>query len=221
MTFLKKMNLKNVKQLLWSYKYIIAILLVLFIIYYYMNAYIQENLETATSKDSKKFALQIENLNDFDFNINVYKITYDINTKTNSATTELVKSTLIPAKKAVILPAGNTKYPEGFDAKVYLDGGNLGFAIKVSTTDGTEKNISYKLSYCAQVKAGTKKICSKNAPLVGKFKELTDFNFKDSSDIANITIASNPNTKIYSITPKTSMKSYSVGFIYLPSVTSK
>lgn len=221
MTFLKKINLKNIKQFVWNYKYILSIIIILFIIYYYTNLYIQENLENNVSRDIKQFALQVENTNDFDFNIQVYKLSYNSTSKKNSYT-EIVKSTLVPAKKAIILPAGNTKFPSGFDAKVYLDGGNLGFGVKVSTTDGSAKKISYKLSYCNKQKVGPKTLCSINAPLIGKFKELTDLQFMDARDKASITISDAPksSTKIYEIKAIQDISSYSIGFIYLPSKTS-
>ena len=216
---LKKINLKNIKKFLWDYKYIIILLIILLIIYYYTNLYIQENLENNVSRDQKKFALQIENVNDFDFNIQVYRLSYDATSNTNSFT-EIVKSTLVPAKKAVILPAGNDKFPEGFDAKVYLDGGNLGFAVKVSTTDNSSKKIAYKLTYCSQEKVVSKQLCNRNAPNIGKFKELNSLNFMDASDKESVTISDAPNstTKIYEINPVKDMNTYSIGFIYLPSM---
>jgi hypothetical protein len=219
MTFLKKINLKNIKKFLWDYKYILVILLVLFIIYYYTNVYIQENLENNVSREQKKFALQVENTNDFDFNIQVYRLSYDTTSNTNSFT-EIVQTTLIPAKKAVILPAGNDKFPEGFDANVYLDGGNLGFAVKVSTIDNSAKKIAYKLTYCSQEKVVSKQLCNRNAPNIGKFKELNTLNFMDASDKESVTISDAPNstTKIYEITPVKDMNTYSIGFIYLPSM---
>ncbi len=232
-----KFSFKSVKKFLWEYKYVITLLLVLFIIYYYMNVYIQENLENNVSRDDKNFVLQVENTNDFDFNIQVYKLSYDPTSKKNSyKDIEIVKSTssskkevtgtlgsiLIPSKKTVILPAGNDKFSSGFDAKLYLDGGNLGFGIKVSTTDNSAKKIAYKLTYCNKVKAGGKTLCYINAPLIGKFKELTDLQFRDSRDNATITIsdASKSSTKIYQINPIKDISSYSIGFIYLPSKTS-
>ncbi len=216
-----KFSFKSVKKFLWDYKYVITLLLVLLAIYYYINIYIQENLENNVSRDNKKFALQVENTNDFDFNIQVYKLSYNSTSKKNSYT-EIVKSTLVPSKKAVILPAGNNKFPSGFDAKVYLDGGNLGFGVKVSTTDNTSKKIAYKLTYCNQQKIGPKKLCSINAPLIGKFKELTDLQFMDARDKASITISDAPksSTKIYEIKAIQDISSYSIGFIYLPSKTS-
>ncbi len=217
MTFLKKINLKNIKKFLWNYKYVITLLLVLFIIYYYMNVYIQENLENNVSRDIKQFALQVENTNDFDFNIQVYRLSYDTTSNTNSAI-EIVSNTLVPAKKAVILPAGNDKFPNGFDAKVYLDGGNLGFAVKVSTIDNSAKKINYKLTYCSQQKVGIKKLCSKNAPNIGKFKELNDLQFMDASDNTSIKIALNNSTKIYEITSLKDIQIFTIGFIYLPSM---
>lgn len=225
-----KFSFKSVKKFLWDYKYIIALLLVLFIIYYHMNVYIQENLENNVTKNSasdkfadpKLFALQVMNKNTFDFNIQVYKLSYNSTSNTNSYT-EIVKSTLVPAGKGVILPAGNPNFPsKGFDAKVYLDGGNLGFAVKVSTVDGSAKPIVYTLNYCNKQKAGQfKTVCTPNGPSIGKFKELNDLNFKDARDKGSITISYEASTTTYTITAKENMNSYSIGFIYLPSVTSK
>ena len=223
-----KFSLKSIKKFLWNYKYVITLLLVLFGIYYYMNVYIQENLENNVSKNTpadkfnvpRYFALQVENTNTFDFNIQVYRLSYNSTSKTNSYT-EIVKSTLVPAGKAVILPAGNDKFPTPFDAKVYLDGGDLGFGVKVSTTDNSDKKIEYKLMYCnKKKKSGTITFCSKNGPFIGKFKELNDLNFKDARDKASITISYAASSTTYTITSKENMSSYSIGFIYLPSRTS-
>ncbi len=229
-----KVSFKSFKKFIWDYKYIIALLLVLIFIYRYLNIRIIENLENTTSKEKIQFALSIENTSGFDFNVEVYRINYTSTTDSKTKkTTEsnnidlnqnkdlLVSKTLVPSSgtKTVILPAGNDKFPEGANAKVYSDGGNLGFAVKVSTTDGSEKQISYKMRYCSQKSAGAKKICNVTNPELGKFKELTDYNFKDSRDSADIDILLDKNTKIYEIKPKKATKSYSIGFIYLPSKT--
>jgi hypothetical protein len=232
-----KVSFKSFKKFVWDYKYIIALLLVLIFIYRYLNIRIIENLENNVSKDKKEFVLGILNTCGFDFNVEVYRINYtsttDSKTKKKSESNSidlnkdlLVSKTLIPSKtdSHVILPSENTTFPNGAIAKKYLDGGNLGFAVKVSTTDGSEKKISYKMRYCAKETKGlVKGKCNETNPELGKFKELTDYNFKDSRDNSDITITYDKNAKFYEIKPSSdksqAMKSYSVGFIYLPSKT--
>ncbi len=234
-----KVSFKGFKKFVWDYKYIIALLLVLIFIYRYLNIRIIENLENSVSKDKKEFVLSIENTCGFDFNVEVYRINYTSTTDSKTKKTIesnsidlnqnkdlLVSKTLVPSSgtKSIIVPSENTTFPNGAIAKKYLDGGNLGFAVKVSTTDGSEKKISYKMRYCTKETKGLAKgKCNETNPELGKFKELTDYNFKDSRDSADITITYDKNAKFYEIKPSSdksqAMKSYSVGFIYLPSKT--
>ncbi len=154
-----KVSFKSFKKFVWDYKYIIALLLVLIFIYRYLNIRIIENLENSVSKDKKEFVLSIENTCGFDFNVEVYRINYTSTTDSKTKKTIesnsidlnqnkdlLVSKTLVPSSgtKSIIVPSENTTFPNGAIAKKYLDGGNLGFAVKVSTTDGSEKKYLIK-----------------------------------------------------------------------------
>jgi hypothetical protein len=76
------------------------------------------------------------------------------------------------------------------------------------------------MRYCTKETKGLAKgKCNETNPELGKFKELSQYNFKDSRDSADIDILLDKNAKFYEIKPKKAMKSYSVGFIYLPSKT--
>lgn len=200
MTFLKKMNLKNVKQFLWSYKYIIAILLVLFVIYYYMNVYIQENLESKTST-IRNFQPTVKNTSDFDINVEVYAVGYDASKKVNTIST-IIKSTTIK-------PSGKLKVTS------YAKSGNVGFAVKLSTTDNSAKNIKAEIGVCSEKTAINKKICSIFKPNIANYIELKDYNFKVLHDKTDVSITS-PNTDAkWLISSAKPYSFFTIGFKFL------
>ncbi len=234
---IKDLTFKNVKKFLWDYKYILILLLVLFMIYRSMNVYIQENLEVATSTTLTKPVIGIKNTSPMEIQVEIYKMEYDAAKNVNIATpiqkiTEMKSGKItksepigvvkIPVNSEVIIPSeSGPGFPESTkNAKMYLDGGVLGFAVKASTVDGSsDKNITYELRICNEKSAGAGKVlCNLYGPNTGDFNELKDYNFKNENNKDELVASMDPNSKVWKITSQKPMQSFSYGFIYGPSV---
>jgi hypothetical protein len=195
-----KFSYKSLKKFVYDYKYIIALLLILIFIYRYLNIHIIENLESKTSA-LRNFQPTIKNTSDFDINVEVYAVGYDTRKKVNTISTVIQSTTL----KAL----GELKVTK------YAKSGNVGFAVKLSTTDNSEKNIKAEIAVCSEQRAGAKKICSIFKPNIANYIELKDYNFKVLHDKNDVSITS-PNTDkkwlIHAVKP---YSFFSIGFKFL------
>jgi hypothetical protein len=201
-----------------------------------MNVYIQENLEVATSTTLTKPVIAIKNTSAFEINVELYRMDYDTAKNVNIATpmqkiTEMTAGKItksepigvvkIPVNSEVIIPSeSGPGFPDSTkNAKMYLDGGVLGFAVKASTVDGKDAIITYELRVCNEKSAGAgKMLCSTYGPNTGDFNELKDYNFKNSSNTDELKAEMDPNSKVWKMTSVKAMKSFSYGFIYGASV---
>ncbi len=195
-----KFSFKSFKKFVWDYKYIIALLLVLIFIYRYLNIRIIENLESKTTT-ARNFQPTVKNTSDFDINIEVYAVNYDNKTKANTISTIIKSTTLKPLAELKVTN--------------YAQSGNVGFAIKLSTTDNSSKNIKAEIGVCSEQKAGAKKICSIFKPNIANYSELKDYNFKVLHDPNDVSITS-PNTDAKWLINATKPYSYfTIGFKFL------
>ncbi len=195
-----KFLFKSFKKFVYDYKYMIALLLLLIFIYRYLNIHIIENLESKTTI-VRNFQPTIKNTSDFDINVEVYAIGYDTSKKVNTISTVIKGTTL--------KPHGELKVTS------YAKSGNVGFAVKLSTTDNSAKNIKAEIGVCSEQRAGAKKICSIFKPNIANYIELKDYNFKVLHDKNDVSITS-PNTDakwlIHAVKP---YSFFSIGFKFL------
>lgn len=185
-------SLKSVKKFLWDYKYIIALLLVLLLIYRQLGLYIVENLENKLVS-GRTYQPTIKNTSDFDIDVEVYEVTYDEKTKVN-------KMDKVVIKKQTIKPSQELKVSKSINLDLVDDKKKpippppaIGVAVKFSTTDNSAKNISAEFSICSDKSTGPKKICNIFKPNIAQLSELKDHNFKVLHDANDVSITS-PNT---------------------------
>lgn len=195
-------SLKSVKKFLWDYKYIIALLLVLLLIYRQLGLYIVENLENKLVS-GRSYQPTIKNTSDFDIDVEVFEVTYDEKTKVN-------KMDKVVIKKQTIKPSQELKV----SGSISSEKKTIGVAVKFSTTDNSEKNISAEFSICSDKSTGPKKICNIFKPNIAQLSELKDHNFKVLHDANDVSITS-PNTDakwlIKAVKP---YSMFSIGFKY-------
>ncbi len=172
-------SLKSFKKFLWDYKYIIALLLVLLLIYRQLGLYIVENLENKLVS-GRSYQPTIKNTSDFDIDVEVFEVTYNAKKKVNEMKSVIAKSTIKPSQELKV------------SKSISSDKKTIGVAVKFSTTDNSEKNISAEFSICSDKKAGPKKICNIFKPNIAQLSEL-NHNFKVLHDANDVSITS-PNT---------------------------
>lgn len=197
-----KFSFKSVKKFLWEYKYVITLLLVLFIIYYYMNVYIQENLETTQVTNRTIKFPSIKNTSTVPINIEVFSISY--NGKVNT-TTPISNKTQVESQKEFKLTEYN-KNPLKSD---------LGFAVRLSSVDGSAKKLNAEISVCSVKKVPGRTLCNIFKPNIANYSEISNFNFKVNSDKTDVIIAEIGTTNKWKIDSVKKYPFLSIGFKFI------
>ena len=192
-----KSSMKSILSVVWKFKWIIALLITLFLIYRQLNIYVIENLESKTTS-IRKIQPTIKNTSSFDINVEVYAVGYDAKTKKNTIST-IIKSTTL--KPNVELKVSN-----------YTNSGNVGFAVKLATTDGSPKNISAEISVCSEKKVVSKTLCSIFKPNIANYIELSDYNFKVLHDKNDVSITSPSTDAKWIVSSAKPYSFFSIGF---------
>jgi hypothetical protein len=170
-----KLSFKSVKTFVWKYKWILAVLITLFLIYRQLNVYVVERLESKTFP-TRQFQPTIKNTSGFDINVEVFAVSYDAAKKVNTMTS-IVKQTKV---------ANNTE----LKVTTYSTSGNVGFAVKLSTTDGSSKSMKAEISVCSEKKVMNKSTCNIFKPNIANYIELKDYNFKVLHEPSDVSITS-------------------------------
>lgn len=194
------MKFSQVKTFLWKYKWIIALLITLLLIYRQLNVYIIENLESKTTTP-RKFQPTIKNTSSFDINVEVFAVGYDTRKKVNTITSVIRQTTLKPNAELKV--------------SSYATSGNVGFAVKFSTTDGSAKSISAEVSVCSEKKVLRKTLCNIFKPNIANYIELKDYNFKVLHDKNDVSITSPSTDAKWIISATKPYALFSVGFKFL------
>lgn len=200
-----KFSFKSIKKFLWKYKYVITLLLLLFIIYYYINVYIQENLEiTKVTTRTLQFP-SIKNTSTVPINIEVFSISY--NGKVNT-TKPISNKTQVESQKEFKLTDYDNHSLES----------DLGFAVRLSSVDGSAKKLNAEIWVCSvkkvpgKSKSKSKQFCNTFKPNIANYSEISNFNFKVNSDKTDVIISEIGNTNKWKIDSVKEYPFLSIGF---------
>ncbi len=134
-----------------------------------------ERLESRTTT-ARKIQPTVKNTSSFDINVEVFAVSYDTAKKVNTISSIVSSTTVKP----------NTE----LKVTNYTTSGNVGFAVKLSTTDGSSQNIKAEISVCSERRVMNKSVCNIFKPNIANYIELKDYNFKVLHDANDVSITS-------------------------------
>ncbi len=184
-----KLSFNAFKKFVWTYKWVLALLITLFLIYRQLNLYVVERLESKTTTP-RKIQPTVKNTSGFDINVEVFAVSYDAKTRKNTISSIVSSTTVKP----------NTE----LKVTNYTTSGNVGFAVKMTTTDGSSQNIKAEISVCSEKKVLNKTVCNIFKPNIANYIELKDYNFKvlhNKNDVSITSPSSNAKWLISAVKP--------------------